>query len=73
METDPQKVAEQVRGALVHAALMAYEDAAIRGLCCEGAWEVAVDAMRDLDLSRVTVQDSPSVSSARSPRDPSDP
>ena len=53
MDTDPGKVAEQIRGALVHAALMAYEDAAIRGLCCEGAWEVAVDAMRDLDLVRV--------------------
>ena len=59
METDPRKVAEQIRGALVRAALMAYEDAAMRGLCCEGAWEVAVDAMRDLDLSRVMAQDSP--------------
>ena len=58
METDSQKVAEQIRGALVHAALAAYEDAAIRGLCCEGAWEVAVDAMRDLDLSHVMAQDS---------------
>jgi hypothetical protein len=58
METDARKVAEEVRGALVRAALMAYEDAAIRGLCCEGAWEVAVDAMRDLDLSRVMAQDS---------------
>ena len=56
METDAQKVAEQVRGAVVLAALTAYEDAAIRGLCCEGAWEVAVGAMRDLDLSRVTTQ-----------------
>jgi hypothetical protein len=58
METDARKVAEEVRGALVRAALMAYEDAAIRGLCCEGAWEVAVDAMRGLDLSRVMAQDS---------------
>jgi len=53
MKTDAQNVAEQVRAALVGAALTAYEDAAIRGLCCEGAWEVAVDAMRSLDLSRV--------------------
>jgi hypothetical protein len=60
MGPDPQRLAEQIRGALVRAALMAYEDAALRGLCCEGAWEVAVDAMRDLDLSRVTAQDSPS-------------
>lgn len=34
-----------------HAAQAAYEDAALRGLCCEGAWEVAVSAMRLLDLS----------------------
>ena len=53
MESDTEKVAEQIREALVRAALMAYEDASIRGLCCEGAWEVAVGAMRDLDLSRV--------------------
>ena len=59
MKTDAQNVAEQVRAALVGAALTAYEDAAIRGLCCEGAWEVAVDAMRSLDLSRVLAQDSP--------------
>jgi len=60
MATDPQRLAEQIRGALVQAALLAYEDAAIRGLCCEGAWEVAVDAMRDLDLSRVVDQIPPS-------------
>ena len=53
METDPRRVAEEVRAALVRAALMAYEDAAIRGLCCEGAWEVAVGAMRELDLSPI--------------------
>ena len=56
MDTDPQKVAEQVREALVRTALMTYEDAAIRGLCCEGAWEVAVGAMRSLDLSRVLTE-----------------
>jgi hypothetical protein len=46
-------MAERVRAALVHAARAAYEDAALRGLCCEGAWEVAVSAMRLLDLSEV--------------------
>lgn len=45
-----QRLAERVRAALVRAALDAYEDAAVRGLCCEGAWEVAVAAMRGLDL-----------------------
>ncbi|HET6579225.1 MAG TPA: hypothetical protein VFG66_12940 [Gemmatimonadales bacterium] len=47
---EQQRLAERVRAALVHAALDAYEDAAVRGLCCEGAWEVAVAAMRGLDL-----------------------
>jgi hypothetical protein len=43
-------LAERVRAALVGEALAAYEDAAVQGLCCEGAWEVAVAAMRALDL-----------------------
>ena len=55
------RMAEQVRVALVHAAQAAYEDAALRGLCYEGAWEVAVSAMRLLDLSEVP---------AASPTDP---
>jgi hypothetical protein len=60
METDTRRVAEQVRDALVRAALTAYEDAATRGLCGEGAWEVALTAMRDLDLSSVRAQASAS-------------
>ena len=59
METDPERVADQMRTALIRTALMAYEDAAIRGLCCDGAWEVAVTAMRELDLSRVIAQAPP--------------
>ena len=46
-------VAEQVRAALIRVALTAYEDAAIRGLCAEGAWEAAIGAMRALDLSQI--------------------
>jgi hypothetical protein len=45
--------AERIRSALVQSALAAYEDAALQGLCCEGAWEAAVAAMRRLDLSSV--------------------
>jgi hypothetical protein len=52
-EHERARVAERVRAALVQAALEAYEDAAIRGLCCEGAWEVAVGALRGLDLREV--------------------
>lgn len=50
---DPRPLVEQVRTALIDAALTAYEDAAIRGVCADGAWEVAVTAMRTLDLSRI--------------------
>jgi hypothetical protein len=44
-------LAERVRSALVQSALVAYEDAAVRGLCCDGAWEAAVSAIRQVDLS----------------------
>jgi hypothetical protein len=37
----------------LESALAAYEDAAIRGLCADGAWEVAVGAMRSVDLSAI--------------------
>jgi hypothetical protein len=46
-----EELIERVRGALIEAALAAYEDAGIRGLCAEGAWEVAVGAMRSVHLS----------------------
>ena len=44
---------ETVRAACLDAALKAYEDAGIRGLCTEGRWEAALAAIRHLDLSDV--------------------
>jgi hypothetical protein len=41
---------ETVRAACLDAALLAYEDAGIRGLCADGRWEAALAAIRDLDL-----------------------
>jgi hypothetical protein len=49
MET-PLQLAEAVRQACIDAALRAYEDAGYSGLCQEGRWEYAVDAMRGVDL-----------------------
>lgn len=49
--TDPRDIAEAVRRACVEAALEAYEDAQVRGLCREGAWEVAIEAVRTLDVA----------------------
>ena len=48
-----ERMAERVRAACVQAALEAFEDASISGLCCIGAWECAVGAMRMLDVEAV--------------------
>ncbi|MFW5943198.1 MAG: hypothetical protein ACOCXI_15445, partial [Chloroflexota bacterium] len=47
------KLAQAVRDACARAALAAYEGAAMDGLCHEGAWEVAVGAIRSLDVARI--------------------
>lgn len=51
---DCATVAEAVRTACVDAALQAYEDAGIRGLCDDGRWEYAIAAIRRLDLQALT-------------------
>ena len=52
--TDATKVfAEAVRVACLDAAMLAYEDAGIRGLCADGRWEAALAAIRLLNLSAV--------------------
>jgi hypothetical protein len=43
-------VAEAVRRRLLAAALAAWEDAGLAGLCAEGRWECAVSALREADL-----------------------
>ena len=52
--TDTPSLVETVRAACLEAALAAYEDAGIRGLCAEGQWEAALAAIRHVDLSRVS-------------------
>ncbi len=47
---DDVRLAEAVRAACLRAALDAFEAASISGLCCTGAWECAVGAVRTLDL-----------------------
>jgi hypothetical protein len=46
-------LAETLRAAYLDAAMLAYEDAGIRGLCADGRWEAALTAIRQLDLSGV--------------------
>jgi len=48
-----QRIAEAVRAACVAAAQASYEQAAADGLCDEGAWEVAIEAVRSLDIEAV--------------------
>jgi hypothetical protein len=50
------EIADQIRRALIERALAAFDDASIQGLCCEGAWEAAISALRDLDLSGLVEQ-----------------
>jgi hypothetical protein len=50
MMDEPLQIAEVVRQACLTAALRAYEDAGLSGLCQEGRWECAVDAIRALPL-----------------------
>lgn len=48
------ELAETVRRRCVDAAIAAYEAARMDGLCDEGAFEVAIDAVRGLDLATLT-------------------
>lgn len=43
-------LAEQIKTACIEAAIKAYEDAGINGLCADGRWECAVQAIRSMDL-----------------------
>jgi hypothetical protein len=45
-----QALAERIRQAYLDTAINSYEDASANGLCAEGAWECAVDAMRGLQI-----------------------
>jgi len=50
---EKHQIAEAVRQACIRAALEGYERAALDGLCHEGAWEAAVDAIRAMDVDAV--------------------
>jgi hypothetical protein len=50
---DLARIAEAVRAACLQAAQQGYERAAADGLCDEGALEVALDAIRSLDIENL--------------------
>ena len=48
---DREDLAKRIRDACRKQVLQAYEDAGVQGLCAEGRLEVAVGALRTLDLA----------------------
>jgi hypothetical protein len=46
-------LAQAVRESCLQAAREAYEQASISGLCHEGAWECALDAIGSLDIEGI--------------------
>ena len=48
---DVETLAKRIRDACAKAALQAYDDAGLQGLCAEGRWEVAIGALKTLDLT----------------------
>lgn len=53
MMSEQERIAEAVRKACIEVALDAYEQAGISGLCAEGRWELAIDALRNTDVERL--------------------
>lgn len=49
-------LAQAVRQACIDAALAGYQNAAMSGLCHEGAWEAAVSAIRMVDVAALVKQ-----------------
>lgn len=50
---EQRQLAETIRAACLQAALDGYEDASMSGLCHEGAWECAIDAIRNLNIKAI--------------------
>lgn len=51
-----EQLATAVPDAALQAALIAYENARMDGLCHEGAWESALHVLRSLNLAQLVVE-----------------
>lgn len=58
MNEKDRLLAEKVRAGCIAAAVAAYEDSGMSGLCAEGRWELALDAIRLLDLESMVAGNS---------------
>lgn len=56
-QDDADRLKETVRRACLKAARDAFDDAAMRGLCGEGALEAALGAIETLDLSTIKTEE----------------
>jgi len=56
LTTRERELAERVRQACLDAALQAYEYAGLSGLCQEGRWDLAIDAIRSLNVQEALGQ-----------------
>ena len=65
-----RRIAESVKRACRRAAVSAYEDARIRGLCGEGAFEAAMGAIGELDVAPCVEEAEPE--ECTSPDDPNE-
>lgn len=61
-ENSDRQLAERVRVACVRAALEAYQDAGLSGLCAEGRWEYTIGVLRQLDLEPLLREETPEAS-----------
>jgi hypothetical protein len=52
-EAERRVLVEAVRDACLEAARRAYEEAGMSGLCAEGRFELALDAIRGLDVDEL--------------------
>ncbi len=68
--TDAQTLAEAVRAACIKAALDAYEEGGVLGLCAEGRWEYAISMLQQLDLDSLIQANSPTGQKGKSERQP---
>jgi Protein of unknown function (DUF3565) len=48
-----RKIAEAVINACLDSLIAAYEDVGTSGLCAEGRWEMALDSLRSINLSKI--------------------
>ena len=46
-----EDLAKRIRQACLEAIIQAYDDGGMQGLCAEGRWELAVGALRTVDLT----------------------